>query len=46
MVTSHIKNKKILVVSGGWSSERRVSLKSGKNVFKSLRKQKFNVFFF
>ena len=41
------KNKllKILVVAGGWSDEREVSLSSGKNVLSCLKKNKFNVNF-
>ena len=41
------KNKfvKILVVAGGWSDERKISLLSGKNVFSCLKKNKFNVKF-
>ena len=42
------KNKfhKIIVVAGGWSDEREISLMSGKNVYSSLLKNKFNVKFF
>jgi len=42
------KNKfhKIVVVAGGWSDEREISLMSGKNVYSCLRKNKFNVKFF
>ena len=42
------KNKfyKILVVAGGWSDEREISLMSGKNVYSCLLKNKFNVKFF
>lgn len=38
----NIKNKKIGVLMGGWSGEREISLKSGKMVAASLRKQGFN----
>ncbi|MDD4178455.1 MAG: D-alanine--D-alanine ligase [Candidatus Margulisbacteria bacterium] len=38
-----LKNKKIAVLCGGRSGEREVSLRSGKRVFDSLKKQKFNV---
>jgi len=41
----NIKLIKILVVAGGWSDEREVSLMSGKNVFSCLKKNKFNVKF-
>jgi len=37
-----IKKLKIAVLCGGRSSEREVSLRSGKNVYESLKKQKFN----
>ena len=36
---------KILVVAGGWSDEREVSLMSGKNVFSCLKKNEFSVKF-
>ncbi len=39
----NLKNKKIAVLCGGRSGEREVSLRSGKRVFESLKKQKFNV---
>ncbi len=38
-----LKNFKVAVLCGGRSGEREVSLRSGKNVFESLKKQKFNV---
>lgn len=38
-----LKSKKICVLCGGRSSERDVSLRSGKRVFESLKKQGFNV---
>ena len=46
MIDKKIKSLKILVVAGGWSDEREISLMSGKNVFLCLRKNKFNVKFF
>mgnify|MGYP001367069217 CR=1 FL=1 len=45
MIDKKIKLIKILVVAGGWSDEREVSLMSGKNVFSCLKKNKFNVKF-
>lgn len=41
----NLKDKKICVLMGGRSGEREVSLRSGKNVFDSLKKQGFNVIF-
>jgi D-alanine-D-alanine ligase len=41
-----LKAKKIAVLCGGRSGERDVSLRSGKRVFDSLKKQKFNVTMF
>lgn len=38
-----LKKKKIAVLMGGRSGEREVSLRSGKNVFNSLKSQGFNV---
>ncbi|NQT29512.1 MAG: D-alanine--D-alanine ligase [Candidatus Saganbacteria bacterium] len=38
-----LKSKKICVLMGGRSGERAVSLRSGKRVFESLKKQGFNV---
>ena len=46
MIDKKIKFKKILVVAGGWSNEREISLMSGKNVYSCLKKNKFNVNFF
>ncbi|MFC1559786.1 D-alanine--D-alanine ligase [Candidatus Margulisiibacteriota bacterium] len=43
MQKSGLKKKKIAVLMGGRSGEREVSLRSGKNVFKSLKSQGFNV---
>ena len=45
MIDKNIKLLKILVVAGGWSDEREVSLMSGKNVFFTLKRDKFNVIF-
>ena len=38
-----LKSQKIAVLCGGRSGEREVSLRSGKRVYDSLKKQKFNV---
>ncbi|MCS7258637.1 MAG: D-alanine--D-alanine ligase [candidate division WOR-3 bacterium] len=38
-----LKNKKIGVLMGGWSSEREISLRSGENIYQSLKRQGFNV---
>ena len=46
MIDKKLKLLKILVVAGGWSNEREISLLSGKNVFNSLKKNNFNVEFF
>ena len=45
MTNKNISFQKILVVAGGWSDEREISLMSGKNVFFCLKKNKFNVNF-
>ncbi len=45
MTDKNIKLLKILVVAGGWSDEREVSLMSGRNVFSTLKRDKFNVIF-
>ena len=34
-----LKGKRVVVCSGGWSSEREISLLSGRNVFEGLRRQ-------
>jgi len=39
---SFFKDKKIGVLMGGWSSEREISLRSGKNVLESLKRQDLN----
>ncbi|TET50732.1 MAG: D-alanine--D-alanine ligase [Actinomycetota bacterium] len=39
------KNKKIGVLAGGISSEREISLKTGKNIFESLKKSRYNTVF-
>ena len=46
MIEKKYKFHKIVVVAGGWSDEREISLMSGKNVYSCLRKNKFNVKFF
>ena len=46
MIDKEIKLHKIIVVAGGWSDEREISLMSGKNVYSCLQKNKFNVRFF
>ena len=43
MIDKKNKFHKIVVVAGGWSDEREISLMSGKNVYSCLRKNKFNV---
>ena len=40
-----LKNINILVVAGGWSNERQVSLLSGKNIFQCLKKNNYRVKF-
>ena len=45
MIDKEIKSLKILVVAGGWSDEREVSLMSGRNVFSCLKKNKYDVNF-
>ena len=40
---TNVITKKIGVISGGWSSERPVSLRSGKNISDSLRRQGYQV---
>ena len=45
MIKKRIKLQNILVVAGGWSDEREISLMSGKNIFYCLKKNKFNVEF-
>jgi len=42
---NNIKNKKIGILCGGWSSEREISLLSGKNVYECLLKNNFDTFF-
>ncbi len=37
-----LKKKRFGVLMGGWSSEREISLRSGKNIFQSLKRQGFN----
>jgi len=43
MSIKSLKNHKIGVLMGGRSGEREVSLRSGKNVLESLKKQGFDV---
>ena len=43
MPSLSIKKLKVAVLCGGRSGEREVSLRSGKNVFESLKRQKFDV---
>ena len=45
MNKNRLKNINILVVAGGWSNERKVSLLSGNNVFKCLKKNNYRVKF-
>ena len=46
MKDKNIKLLNILVVAGGWSDEREISILSGKNVFSCLKKNNYNVRFF
>ena len=41
-----IRKLNIVIVAGGWSSERSVSINSGKNVFNSLNNNGYKVKFF
>jgi len=43
LIDKKIKLLKILVVAGGWSDEKEVSIMSGKNVFSCLKRNKYNV---
>ena len=45
MIDKKIKSLRVLVVAGGWSDEREVSLMSGKNVISCLKESNFNVKF-
>lgn len=38
-LTEPLKDKRVVVLSGGWSSEREISLLSGRKVFEALRRQ-------
>ncbi|PIU42568.1 MAG: hypothetical protein COS98_02275, partial [Parcubacteria group bacterium CG07_land_8_20_14_0_80_35_11] len=38
-----LAKKKIVVLKGGWSSEREISLKSGKNIENALEKSGLKV---
>ena len=46
MSFKELKKIKIAIVAGGWSSERSVSINSGKNVFNTLKKNGYKVTFF
>ena len=46
MIDKINKSHKIIVVAGGWSDEREISLLSGKNVYNCLKSNKYNVKFF
>ena len=46
MIDKKNKSHKIIVVAGGWSDEREISLLSGKNVYNCLKSNKYNVKFF
>ena len=46
MSFKELKKIKIAIVAGGWSSERSVSINSGKNVFNTLKKHGYKVTFF
>ena len=46
MTFKELKKIKIVIVAGGWSSERSVSINSGKNVFNTLKKNGYKVTFF
>jgi len=39
-----LKKKKIGVIMGGWSSEREISLLSGRNILESLKRQGFDAY--
>ncbi|MDH5186998.1 MAG: D-alanine--D-alanine ligase, partial [candidate division WOR-3 bacterium] len=41
-ITAVLKKKRIGVLMGGWSSEREISLRSGQNIYTSLKRQGFN----
>ncbi|MDR0956310.1 MAG: D-alanine--D-alanine ligase [Endomicrobium sp.] len=42
-ILKRLKNKKVGVLYGGFSSERKISILSGKNILKTLKKLKVNV---
>ena len=46
MSSKDLKKIKIAIVAGGWSSERYVSINSGKNVFNALKKKWLQSYFF
>ena len=41
-ISYKLKTKRIGIIMGGWSSEREISLRSGENVYQSLKRQGFN----
>jgi len=41
-ILNTLKEKRIGIIMGGWSSEREISLRSGENVYQSLKWQGFN----
>jgi len=43
---NNLKKIHILVIAGGWSDERSVSLSSGRNVYQTLKSRKLKVSFF
>ena len=45
MSQKDLKKIKIVIVAGGWSSERSVSINSGKNVFNTLKKMAIEFLF-
>ena len=45
MVSEHLKNKRIGILAGGLSSEREISIKSGKAVFEALSRAGLSVSF-
>lgn len=42
ILRQYFLKKRIGVLMGGWSSEREISLRSGKNIYESLKKQGFD----
>jgi len=39
----NFKKKNILIVMGGWSDERQVSIQSGQNVYRYLKDNNYKV---